>query len=124
MKLTLPAPAQALEIDAVMVDLDGTMVNTLGDFAESLNRMLADLRLSAIAPQAIEHMVGKGSEHLIRSVLAHVGAQDIDALYPPRYFFQDEKVNLLHENGKNRQYAAQMQGREVWPSASGQYQKI
>lgn len=82
MKLTLPAPAQALEIDAVMVDLDGTMVNTLGDFAEALNRMLADLQLPAIAPQIIENMVGKGSEHLIRSVLAHVEVPNIDALYP------------------------------------------
>ena len=27
-------------------------------------------------------MVGKGSENLIRSVLAHVGAADVDALYP------------------------------------------
>ena len=82
MKLNLPAPAAALELDAVMVDLDGTMVNTLGDFAEALNRMLADLQLPGIAPQVIENMVGKGSEHLIRSVLAHVQAPNIDALYP------------------------------------------
>ena len=82
MKLILPAPAQPLDIDAVMVDLDGTMVNTLGDFAEALNRMLTDLKLPAIAPQAIENMVGKGSENLIRSVLKHVGAADVDAVYP------------------------------------------
>lgn len=69
------------DVDAAIVDLDGTMVNTLGDFAEALNRMLADLQLPAIAPQAIEHMVGKGSEHLIRSVLAHVGVAEVDAAY-------------------------------------------
>ena len=69
------------DVDAAIVDLDGTMVNTLGDFAEALNRMLAALALPAIAPQAIENMVGKGSEHLIRSVLAHVGAADVDAAY-------------------------------------------
>ena len=82
MHLNSSALHQALDIDAVMVDLDGTMVNTLGDFAESLNRMLADLGLPAIAAEAIEPMVGKGSENLIRSVLAHVGATDVDALYP------------------------------------------
>lgn len=82
MQLNLPASSQTLELDAVMVDLDGTMVNTLGDFAEALNRMLADLQLPPIAPKAIEHMVGKGSEHLIRSVLAHVGAQDVEGAYP------------------------------------------
>ena len=82
MHLKSSALHQALDIDAVMVDLDGTMVNTLGDFAESLNRMLADLGLPAIAAESIEPMVGKGSENLIRSVLAHVGAADVDALYP------------------------------------------
>lgn len=68
-------------VDAVMVDLDGTMVDTLGDFAEALNRMLVDLQLPAVPADAIEHMVGKGSEHLIRSVLAYVGAPDVDAAY-------------------------------------------
>ena len=82
MHLNSSALHQTLDIDAVMVDLDGTMVNTLGDFAESLNRMLADLGLPTIAAESIEPMVGKGSENLIRSVLAHVGATDVDALYP------------------------------------------
>jgi phosphoglycolate phosphatase len=62
------------ELDAAMVDLDGTMVDTLGDFAQAVNRMLAQLDLPAMVPAAIESMVGKDSEHLIRSVLAHVGA--------------------------------------------------
>lgn len=60
--------------DAAIVDLDGTMVDTLGDFAASLNRMLADLSLPAVEPAAIERMVGKGSEHLIHSALVHVMA--------------------------------------------------
>ena len=59
-------------IQAVIVDLDGTMVDTLGDFSAALNGMLADLQLPAIDPAAIETMVGKGSEHLIRSVLARI----------------------------------------------------
>jgi hypothetical protein len=58
--------------DAAIVDLDGTMVDTLGDFAEALNRMLRDLSLPPVAPDAIELMVGKGSEHLIHSALVHV----------------------------------------------------
>jgi phosphoglycolate phosphatase len=59
---------------AAIIDLDGTMVDTLGDFAVALNRMLEELSLPLIEPSAIGRMVGKGSEHLIRSVLAHVGA--------------------------------------------------
>ena len=56
------------------MDLDGTMVDTIGDFHAALNLMLADLALPAVDKEPISLMVGKGSEHLIRSVLAHVGA--------------------------------------------------
>lgn len=59
---------------AAIVDLDGTMVDTLGDFVEALNRTLGDLRLDGVDRSFIERTVGKGSEHLIRSTLAHVGA--------------------------------------------------
>ena len=98
MHLKSSALHQPLDIDAVMVDLDGTMVNTLGDFAESLNRMLVDLGLPAIAAEAIEPMVGKGSENLIRSVLAHVGATDVDALYPQAW--QRYEHHYLALNGQ------------------------
>lgn len=71
----------AFDFDAAIVDLDGTMVDTLGDFSAALNGMLADLQLPAIDAPAIETMVGKGSEHLIRSVLAHVEVADVEACY-------------------------------------------
>lgn len=61
--------------DAAIIDLDGTLVDTLGDFAEALNRMLQDLRLPAITQAVIEPMVGKGSEHLLHSILNHALAQ-------------------------------------------------
>jgi phosphoglycolate phosphatase len=91
-------PLNHTQLDAAIVDLDGTMVNTLGDFAEALNRMLADLQLPAIAPQSIENMVGKGSEHLIRSVLAHVGAADVDAVYDRAW--QRYEHHYLQLNGQ------------------------
>ena len=56
---------------AAIVDLDGTMVDTLGDFEVALNRTLADLDLPPVTRLLVERTVGKGSEHLIRSVLAH-----------------------------------------------------
>ncbi len=62
--------------DAAIVDLDGTLVDTLGDFAAALNRTLADLSLGAIAAPDIEVMVGKGTEHLLRSVLRHLDAPE------------------------------------------------
>ena len=69
------------DFDAAIVDLDGTMVDTLGDFVAALNAMLGDLGLPAVNAQAVGTMVGKGSEHLVQSVLAHVGASTEVALY-------------------------------------------
>jgi len=59
---------------AFIIDLDGTMVDTLGDFAAVLNRVLAELALPPVARGFIELTIGQGSEHLIRRTLAHVGA--------------------------------------------------
>jgi phosphoglycolate phosphatase len=59
-------------MEAAIVDLDGTMVDTLGDFVVALNLMLADLSLPRVNRAVVEPLVGKGSEHLIQSVLAQV----------------------------------------------------
>jgi phosphoglycolate phosphatase len=71
--------------DAAMVDLDGTLVDTLGDFVAAVNAMLADLNQPGQARHpldaaTLERMVGKGSENLVRAVLAHAGA-DVPARY-------------------------------------------
>jgi phosphoglycolate phosphatase len=58
---------------AAIIDLDGTLIDTLGDFDVALNRMLGDLGLPTVTRAFIERTVGKGSEHLIRSTLAEVG---------------------------------------------------
>jgi phosphoglycolate phosphatase len=71
---TLPWALPAF--DAAIVDLDGTLVDTLGDFVEALQRMLGDLpspyRDFAVDRVLVERLVGKGSENLIKSLLAFV----------------------------------------------------
>jgi phosphoglycolate phosphatase len=84
-------------LQAAVVDLDGTMVDTLGDFAVALNRMLDELGLPPIQPEAIERMVGQGSEHLIRSVLQHVGAAP--SLYGAAW--QSYQAHYLTINGRH-----------------------
>jgi phosphoglycolate phosphatase len=69
--LNLPLPLSLPDLRGVIVDLDGTMVDTLGDFEAALNRMLAELDLPPVSRPLVERTVGKGSEHLIRSVLEH-----------------------------------------------------
>ena len=71
------------DVDAVIVDLDGTMVDTLGDFVVALNLMLADLpapyRNHPVDRANVSRLVGKGSEHLLSSVLSLAGGQAGDA---------------------------------------------
>ena len=104
--------APLLDIRAAIVDLDGTMVDTLGDFVVALNRTLAELDLPPVARAVVERTVGKGSEHLIRSVLAHqlalpeviglsnvCSARSVDTLYEPawqRYQAHYKAINGDH----------------------------
>ena len=97
---------------AAIVDLDGTMVDTLGDFEVALNRTLADLDLPPVTRALVEHTVGKGSEHLIRSVLTHqlalpevsglanvCDSRSVDTLYEPawqRYQHHYRQINGAH----------------------------
>lgn len=62
-------------LGAAIIDLDGTLVDTLADFEVALGRMLAELGLPPVQRDFIERTIGKGGEHLIRSTLAHAGAQ-------------------------------------------------
>jgi phosphoglycolate phosphatase len=82
---------------SAIVDLDGTLVDTIGDFDAALNRTHAELGLPPIERGAILRMVGKGSGHLVRSALAHVGADA--ALFDQamaRYQAHYAEVNGLH----------------------------
>ena len=58
-------------LQALMIDLDGTMVDTMADFEAALNLALADIDLPKVDKSVVNIAVGKGSEHLVRTVLKH-----------------------------------------------------
>ncbi len=64
------------DFDAAILDLDGTLVDTLGDFHAAVNAMLAELQLPAMPRESVAHGVGWGSEHLIRTALRHAGGDE------------------------------------------------
>jgi phosphoglycolate phosphatase len=88
-------------IRAAIIDLDGTMVDTVDDFTAALNGMLVRVGIDkpATRDEVIDY-IGKGSENLIRSVLAvrlpHSQAiaqfDDALAIYQSEY----AKINGLH----------------------------
>lgn len=61
---------------AAIVDLDGTLVDTLDDFVAALGAMLEELGLPpGVADRAfVACAVGKGSAHLVRCTLTQAGA--------------------------------------------------
>ena len=65
------------KIEAAIVDLDGTMIDTVGDFELALRLALADLGWPPVGRDFIARTVGKGSEHLLMRTLAEVGAPAI-----------------------------------------------
>ena len=60
-------------IAAAIVDLDGTMVDTVGDFEHALARTLAELGLPPVDRGFIMRTVGRGSMYLLRQTLAQAG---------------------------------------------------
>jgi len=77
-----PAGGSAREFQAVLVDLDGTVLDTAADLAAAANRMLPDVGLPKRDPALLAVFVGKGIPMLVRRALAGSldGAVD-DALY-------------------------------------------
>ena len=72
-----------LAFDAVLLDLDGTLMDTIPDFTVAVNAMLSDLKFAAISQAEIATYIGKGSDNLIRRVLTSVqgGQPPTDELF-------------------------------------------
>lgn len=90
-------PLDLSALDAAIVDLDGTLVDTVGDFEQALARTLADLGLAPVDRAFIARTVGRGSMHLLTQTLAHAGgAPDLLAQAWTRYQRHYADVNGRH----------------------------
>lgn len=96
-------------IQAAIIDLDGTMVDTMGDFVVAINLMLRDLGYAPVDRSVVALRVGKGSEHLVASVLNHVVAQSNIAPEAPENVANLDQAlayyqqHYLAVNGQNAQ---------------------
>lgn len=57
-------------LQAVLIDLDGTLMDTVPDLASAANRMRADFGLAPLATERVAAFVGRGAEVLIHRALA------------------------------------------------------
>jgi len=63
---------------AVVFDLDGTLIDSIGDIADALNATLATRGLSALPEERIKQMVGAGVPELVRRGLSAHGVDAAD----------------------------------------------
>jgi len=61
-----------------MIDLDGTLADTIPDLAEAANRMLRELGRPALEPGLIRTFVGKGIPKLVERALAGTLERRVD----------------------------------------------
>jgi len=74
--------------DAILFDLDGTLLDSLASIASAMNEALAALSLAVHPIEAYKHFVGDGVRVLAERVLPASEQHRIDALleeYKPRY---------------------------------------
>ena len=62
-----------MRVEAVCIDLDGTLLDTIPDLAEAANAMLRDLDVAPLPLESIRRFVGKGAEVLIQRTLDAAG---------------------------------------------------
>ncbi|MBC7203642.1 MAG: phosphoglycolate phosphatase [Pusillimonas sp.] len=55
---------------AALIDLDGTLVNTIPDLADATNAMRTQMGLHPLQQDIIARYVGKGTENLVKKALA------------------------------------------------------
>lgn len=82
------------DIRAIAIDLDGTLLDTIGDLSGAANRTLAAMGLQEIPIERLKTFVGKGKAmHVRRSLAASLGREATDveivraiAIYEREYF--------------------------------------
>ena len=73
--MTTPTP-----VNAVIFDLDGTLVDSAGEIMSALNATLAELGLAALPRPAVEALIGRGVRSLVERALAQQGiTEGVDA---------------------------------------------
>ena len=78
-----------------MFDLDGTLLNTLGDIADSVNEMLARFGLPTHPTEAYRFFVGDGVEELVRRAMP-AGTPDARVSEGMRLYTENYRRLCLH----------------------------
>ena len=65
-----------MKFKGIIFDLDGTLVNSLEDIADSMNNVLQRYSLPGHKLQAYKHFVGKGIKNLVREAIPEASQEE------------------------------------------------
>lgn len=116
-------PLNHSSLQAAIIDLDGTMVDTLGDFHVVLQHTLADMgchpvELARVDRGFLSLTVGKGTEDLLRRSLAHAWGLPDDAPEAAQAVPEAWQHYQRHYDRLNGQHA------DVFPGVSEGLQRL
>ena len=85
---------------ALLFDLDGTLIDSLGDLHVAINRSLSEISARSLTREEVAKFIGKGARNMVeRSLTAVLGTapsrQQAERLYA-RYIFYMQEVNGQH----------------------------
>ncbi len=101
--------------DAVIVDLDGTMIDTLSDFELALNLMLADFNSAPAERSFIESAIGQGSENLVRRTLQFIKNRALTQVNPAQVAIKSIVFEVALERYQHHYMAVNGQASQVYP---------
>lgn len=89
-----------MKFKAVLFDLDGTLVNSLIDIADSINKVLENRKLPTHSYEVINSFIGSGLLNLVNKALpeSHKNEENIQNCF-------EEMMVLYRENCINKTYA-------------------
>lgn len=64
-----PVPAFPLEVSALLLDLDGTLLHTAPELSEAASRMLHEMNFTPVSPDLLTSYIGNGIGWLVKRAL-------------------------------------------------------
>ncbi len=102
-------------LQAVIVDLDGTMIDTLSDFELALNLMLADFDSAPVERSFIEKAIGQGSENLVRRTLQFIQNRALIQVNPAQAAIKSIVFEAALQRYQHHYLAVNGQASQVYP---------
>lgn len=106
-----------LRLKAIVIDLDGTLLNTAPDLAEAATRMAAELALPPVELATVTSYIGNGVSRLVKRVLTREMDAEPDAALFARALPVYEKHYTEVVSRESRPFPGVVEGLEVMKAA-------